>query len=87
MSKQQKTNLVSQIMDYKLWVAYIEQSLEDWKFKPKNILSELNRIKKQLNYLAQVNSISLINEKIKTVEQVLSNIQNTIPKLNLLVQN
>ena len=75
MSKKQIRDLV---IDYKLWIALIEQYLIDNYITAKDVYTKLNSIKQQLAQLGSISAIDiykqiqLIDNSLQTIQQQLS---------------
>jgi len=76
--KKQLANLVN---DYKLWIAFIEQFLEDHKITNQSINNQLRYINKALSNIMQTNEMPVIIDQILLVDDRLKTIQSQIPQL------
>ncbi len=76
-----KKQLANLITDYKLWVAFIEQFLDDHQIDNQTINHQLNHIKKQLNFLLKTNTIPIIIDRILLIDEQLKDIQLKVPQL------
>lgn len=76
-----KKQLANLIIDYKLWIAFLEQFIEDHQITNQSIQNQLNHIKKQLTKLLQINTIPVIIDKILIIDDQLKDIQIQIPQL------
>lgn len=76
-----KKQLANMITDYKLWVAFIEQFLDDHQIDNQTINRQLNHIKKQLNFLLKTNTIPIIIDRILLIDEQLKDIQLKVPQL------
>jgi hypothetical protein len=75
MSKDQKKEITSMILDYQLWVATIEQFMEDHNLTFHHIYQQLQRIKQELNQITPSKSIQSITDNIILVDNNLKRIQ------------
>jgi hypothetical protein len=78
-----KKQLANLIVDYKLWIAFLEQFLEDHQINNQSIQNQLLFIKKQLNLLLETNAIPTIIDQILVIDDKLKDIQLQIPQLVL----
>jgi chromosome condensin MukBEF complex kleisin-like MukF subunit len=83
MKLRDKKQLGNLITDYKLWIAFIEQFLEDHNITNKQINRQLNFLKDKLTKLLQINNIPIIIDNLLMVDDSLVYIQTQIPKLAL----
>ncbi|HPN67752.1 MAG TPA: hypothetical protein PLZ62_03790 [bacterium] len=83
MKLKDKKQLINLITDYKLWIAFIEQFLEDHNINNQSITQKLNFLKNKLNYLIQVNNIPAIIDNLLMIDETLVYIQTQMPKLAL----
>lgn len=79
MTNTQKRTIANQILDYKLWVASIEQLLHDHRISPRNISIKLNLVKLQLSLLTFSQSINFVYEQFDRIEDILDSIQSALP--------
>ena len=79
MSGKYKQELATLIADYQLWVASIEQYLEDNQVYQTHIVKRLQAIKRQLNNLTRINSLLVLTDKIISIDQSLNIIQLKLP--------
>lgn len=75
MSKDQQKEINSMILDYQLWVATMEQFMEDNQLTFHQIYQQLQGIKQQLNKITRIKSIQSLTEQIIWVDDSLKNIQ------------
>jgi len=75
MSKDQRREINSMILDYQLWVATIEQFMEDHNLTFHHVYGQLKSIKKLLNHITKLQSLQLITDNIIMVDNNLRNIQ------------
>jgi hypothetical protein len=66
------------IMDYQLWIASIEQYLEDNQLYQKHVNKRLEIIKNQLQNIWYHDSLLVITDKIISIDQSLKKIQLTL---------
>lgn len=76
-----KKQLANLIIDYKLWIAFLEQFIEDHQITNQTIINQLNYVKNQLKNLMQLNTIPEIIDRLLFVDDQLKNIQIKIPQL------
>lgn len=74
MSKKQIWNLV---IDYKLWIAFIEQYLIDNHITTKEIYQKLNQTKIQLNQLGQTSTANIFRQ-IQSIDESLQTLQRQL---------
>lgn len=86
MSKDQRQEINSMIMDYQLWVATIEQFMEDNNLTFHNIYRQLQITKLQLEQITQSKTIQSITDKIIWVDNNLKNIQLQINQLAFITK-
>ncbi|MBU0647950.1 hypothetical protein KJ855_02110 [Patescibacteria group bacterium] len=78
MTTKTKKNIAKVISDYQIWIAAIEQYLEDYRINKKKIINQLNSVKKQLSQLAKLKSILDIHQQIAHIDQTLQKIQTQL---------
>lgn len=83
MSKKQIWDLV---IDYKLWIAFIEQYLIDNHITTKEIYQKLNQTKIQLSQITKT-STSNIFHKIQSIDESLQSLQRQLLLNNNLQTN
>jgi|GEM_PF-4447785 len=75
MSKDQQREINSMILDYQLWVATMEQFMEDHQLTFHQVYQQLQGIKQQLKKLTRIKSIQSLTEKIIWVDDNLRKVQ------------
>ena len=79
MSGKNKQELAKLIADYQLWIASIEQYLEDNEVYQTHIVKRLQLIKQQLLQLTRIKSLLVLTDKIISIDKALSVIQLRLP--------
>ncbi len=76
--KKQLANLVT---DYKLWIAFIEQFLDDHNISNQQINNQLQYLNKTLSSIMTTNEMPKIIDQILLVDDRLKTIQTQIPQM------
>lgn len=73
-----KTKIAKLISDYQLWIASIEEYLEDHNINKRNISQRLSILKKQLAQIFYLQSLLDVYQKINYIDNRLQSIQTEL---------